>query len=85
MKIGDKVKVIELEKVDTEETNIQIGWTGSITKEFCANDGSKNDVFDIWFDETLTTSRSCDNLNHDGTYNMCRFQLELIEAVEDKP
>ncbi|MDF2543442.1 MAG: hypothetical protein K0S47_3160 [Herbinix sp.] len=85
MKIGDKVKVIALEKVDTDETNIQVGWTGTIKNTHWANDGSNDDVFGITFNETLTTSNPCSNLNHCGTYDMCREQLELADSVEGKP
>jgi hypothetical protein len=79
MKAGDKVRAIKVDEID--DIYIKVGETGIIKSEFALNDGnSEMDVFEVMFDD-LQIDENNPNLNHDGTYDMWRSQLEVIEEV----
>jgi hypothetical protein len=73
MKIGDRVKVIQL-VCDDQSTNLEIGTIGTIK----GGNGSMS-VVDVDFSETFPFSGSNASCNSDGTYQMYAHQLEIIE------
>jgi len=78
MKIGDRIKVVELDEND-EDTDLKVGDLGIIEKDFYLNDGSSDDVLYIRFDEGVKIKPLSECLKKDGTYTMNKFQLEVIE------
>jgi len=70
MKIGDKVKVIELMGNDSSDTDLSIGSTGEIK----GTDGIG--TYSVDFGNIRCSG--C-NKKLDGTYWMDKFQLEVIE------
>lgn len=84
MKTGDKVKVIWLEYEDIADTNLNIGDTGEIKSELFCNDGQSDDVFHVDFGESFVLKNAkANDVHSDGTYSMCRNQLEVVEDVEE--
>lgn len=77
MEIGNKVKVVYLESIDKEDTNLQIGNTGTIVNKL-EFDGfvSQEMVLDIDFGKGFIGTGI--NVNIDGSYNMYPRQLEVI-------
>lgn len=71
MKVGDRVKVIQLITTDKELTNLQIGMTGTIIEQ-CA------DVCSVKFDKKIKHASYNWN-DKTQTYDMLFFQLEKIE------
>lgn len=81
MKIGDRIKVIKVEEADND--CIDIGMTGTIIGAFPANDGKENDEFDVDLDQEIRWERDKNhNINIDGSYQLCRNQIEVIEEKE---
>jgi hypothetical protein len=74
VKIGDRVKAVVLDVKDLDDA-IKKGYTGTIMNDYFANDGSALDVFEVKFDKEIISR----NLNEDGTYDMWRYQLKLLE------
>lgn len=74
MKIGDRAKVLK-RYVGSEF--IRHGDKGTIMNDYFANNGKYNDVFEVKFDKQIVSEL----LNADGTLDMCRFQLEVIEDI----
>lgn len=72
MKIGDKVKVIRLDAVDREDTNMEIGDIGIIVRG-----SSHSNVLDIMFENELDILDDW-NVEEDGAYAMYRDQLEVV-------
>lgn len=73
--VDDRVKVVKLIH-DEENTNIEIGWIGTV-----AEYDKESDVYDVIFDKTITFTSY--NPNYDSsrnTYQMCSQQLEMIEV-----
>ncbi|WP_033167677.1 hypothetical protein [Clostridium sp. KNHs205] len=77
MKIGEKVKVIR--PGYEERTWLKKGIVGVIMRNSEFNNGSNWDVFSVKFDN-VTAPVGDINLNTDGTYDMFRDQLEVVEA-----
>ena len=82
MKTGDKVRVIELEKIDKEETTLEIGNAGVIIElSIHGADNPDRDVFKVRFDDESKTPLSSSNAYLHGGYALYRYQLEVIEAA----
>jgi hypothetical protein len=79
MQTGDRVRITKLDTVDIGI--IEVGNTGVIAKEYHLNDGKESDVFYVKFDD-LECPIDARELNADGTYCMCRYQLDVIGEEE---
>lgn len=77
VKVGSRVRVTEIEECDNGY--ISVGDTGTVESELQINDGDTSDVFFVKFDskDESELSESAEYCN--GTYQMYRFQLEVIE------
>ena len=75
MEVGESVKVISLEEEDLGY-GISVGAKGVISEKCKWNDGKEYDVFYIKLDCEVIGSPL--NLNEDGTYQLCRNQIEVI-------
>ena len=78
MKIGDKVRVTDLD-YDERGTGLKIGDIGEVSAEHAGNSGADSDLFKIRFEKQIPAGTT--NLNDDGTYDMFRCQLELMEEA----
>lgn len=74
LKIGDKVRIIRLELIDKESTNLQIGAIGTVEHIY----GREDEFCNIAFSDVLEVTDDT-NLNPDGTYVMYTNQLKVIE------
>lgn len=80
LKVGSRVRVMGLCKIDKDETYIKVGDVGEIISEFKDNEGGDSaDVFNIVFDRREIVCMCAYNRNLDGSYGMFRSQLEEIE------
>ena len=71
------VKVVELDSVDTEYTNLELGSVGTVVRR------PDLEVYVVDFGENFKHTRHCPPLEEDG-YRMYEWQLELINEVNLK-
>jgi len=84
MKIGNKVKVIELTAQDKSSTNLKINDVGIIASGSYVNNGRDTDVFYVRFSDSFEVSNNdSNNADETGAYAMLRSQLEEMESIED--
>lgn len=81
MKIGDRIKVIEVDEYFDKGSELEVGDEGVIN---CFDEEEINDVDDdcymVMFDKEIKSTEHC-KVNSDGTYPMFRCQFEVIEEA----
>lgn len=71
------VKVIELDCVDTDYTNLEVGSVGTVVRH------PEVEVYVVDFGENFKHTRNCPPLEEDG-YRMYEWQLEVVNEVNLK-